>query len=536
MSSMALVERSKNCTPVSSKYNVARSEKLGRYLQSVKDLTAGEVILRERPVAVGPTISSRDYVCFGCLRFLPKTKKLSQHLCPKCNVALLCGPNCEEDSEYHTKDECEMFKNNKDLSPDNVEEIIGVLLPLRLWLLKQRDPAAWRQVECMEAHTAERRDTPVWRDRESNVINVIRALNLIPDHDASTSELLQQVCGILDVNVFELRSPGGVDGLFLRGLYTEASLMAHDCRGNTHLTVDDNFHLTVYASLPIQRGDTIFFNYTSSLLGTSGRREHLRGGKYFECECSLCKDPYEMGSYMSSILCPGCRQGYLGIENPLAVNPYEKTMRWQCDKCRKSIGGRLVRATLNVSRTLIEDTDDSDIKGLETLTSKLNRSFHPNHFLMLSLKQKLLAAYRKEMATPNPPKKCMQRMVDTCKEVCDVLEIVEPGISRLKGIMLYEMHLPLVLLANRAYAAREISLAELSSRLEEAGSLLKRSLRMLLLEPIETPEGKLAKRALQELKALNQNIADVKTITTVENTSCANAKRKSSRNKASTNK
>lgn len=97
------------------------------------------------------------------------------------------------------------------------------------------------------------------------------------------------------------------------------------------------------------------------------------------------------------------------------------------------------------------------------------------------------------------------------------------------------MHLPLVLLANRAYAAREIPSAELASRLEEGGSLLKRSLRMLLLEPTETPEGKLAKRALQELKALNQNIADVKTISTVEGTQTQN-KKKSRKNKSAKNK
>lgn len=66
--------------------------------------------------------------------------------------------------------------------------------------------------------------------------------------------------------------------------------------------------------------------------------------------------------------------------------------------------------------------------------AKLSKSFHRNHFLMLSLKQKLLAAYRKEVATPNPQKKIMQKMCDVCKEMYDMLEIIEPGISRLKGI------------------------------------------------------------------------------------------------------
>jgi hypothetical protein len=53
---------------------------------------------------------------------------------------------------------------------------------------------------------------------------------------------------------------------------------------------------------------------------------------------------------------------------------------------------------------------------------------------MLSLKQKLLTASRKEIMSPNPQKKIIQKMMNTCKEIYDVLDIVEPGISRLKGI------------------------------------------------------------------------------------------------------
>lgn len=58
---------------------------------------------------------------------------------------------------------------------------------------------------------------------------------------------------------------------------------------------------------------------------------------------------------------------------------------------------------------------------------------HSNHFLIMSLKQKLLALYRKEITCLNPKKKTLQRMMQLCKEILQVLEIVEPGISRLKG-------------------------------------------------------------------------------------------------------
>ena len=64
----------------------------------------------------------------------------------------------------------------------------------------------------------------------------------------------------------------------------------------------------------------------------------------------------------------------------------------------------------------------------------LSKTFHTNHFLVLSLKQKLLSEYRRELTSPNPRKKALLRILDLCKEIFSVLEIVEPGISRLKGM------------------------------------------------------------------------------------------------------
>jgi len=98
------------------------------------------------------------------------------------------------------------------------------------------------------------------------VIQIIRRLRVPVEIEPPSTELMQKLCGILDVNAFELRSPDALDDLLLRGLYIEATLMAHDCRGNTHLTVDDNFQLTVYASVAIKQDEPILFNYTSSLL------------------------------------------------------------------------------------------------------------------------------------------------------------------------------------------------------------------------------------------------------------------------------
>lgn len=96
-------------------------------------------------------------------------------------------------------------------------------------------------------------------------LQFLQKLGLIPDDD-KTSELMQQICGILDVNSFELRSPDDSEKHLLRGVYMDAALVAHDCRGNTHLTVDDKHELTIYASTPIEKGAAIYFNYTASFL------------------------------------------------------------------------------------------------------------------------------------------------------------------------------------------------------------------------------------------------------------------------------
>lgn len=51
----------------------------------------------------------------------------------------------------------------------------------------------------------------------------------------------------------------------MRGLYTQAALLAHDCIGNTLITVDNDKLLKVYASVDIKAGEIIYNNYTASL-------------------------------------------------------------------------------------------------------------------------------------------------------------------------------------------------------------------------------------------------------------------------------
>ncbi|XP_046469397.1 SET domain-containing protein SmydA-8 isoform X1 [Neodiprion pinetum] len=495
------------------KYRIAKSEKLGRYMIAEKDLVAGEVILRESPVSVGPTAFFEGSLCFNCHKPIVQPE-LKRYNCTKCKVAPLCQPACELVPGYHKNAECSLFRSNQ-LYSSKISDHSTVLLPLRLWLLRQTETELWKHIDLMEDHVKERRGTHIWSIREQTVVQVLHKLRLVPD-DSETSELMQRICGILDVNSFELRSSGEseLEGHLLRGLYTKAALMAHNCRSNTHLTVDERDELAIYASVDIKKGATIYFNYTGSLLGSAKRRENLREGKYFECECTLCRDPFELKSNLSSLVCPRCRQGYVGIQNPLTSNPYGLKTKWQCERCKSLLSGKMIKTTLNLTRSLIENTENFDTKALESLLTKLLLTVHTNHYLALDLKEKLLVNYRKEMSAINPRKKILERILNLHREGLAVLDIVEPGISRQKGIRLYEMHLATALIAKKNYAAREISPLELSLQLKEAQDLLRKALSNLLLEPTGTPEGRLAKLALQQMKLLRENMTDANALAT----------------------
>lgn len=219
-----------------AKYKVAHSNKLGRYLMTAKNIAPGEVIIREEPIAVGPMMYKKDCFCFACMRTLPKIGKGRQYVCSRCNFAPLCSVACEVRTNHHTNEECQIFKDNRDLLTESGIDVARILLALRLWLIKHKNPAVWEKIDRMEAHLDKRIGTPVWNDREVNVVNVIRRLRIPAEIEPPSAELMQKLCGILDVNAFELRSPGALDGFLLRGLYIEVTLMAHDCRGNTHVT------------------------------------------------------------------------------------------------------------------------------------------------------------------------------------------------------------------------------------------------------------------------------------------------------------
>jgi len=113
-----------------------------------------------------------------------------------------------------------------------------------------------------------------------------------------TEEEVHTVCGVLEVNAFEV----GPEGRSVRALFPAAYLMAHDCTPNTSHTDDAKRCLSVKAGVKISKGEAISLSYAYTLQGTLRRRQHLRDSKFFECVCPRCADKTELGTFCSAFL------------------------------------------------------------------------------------------------------------------------------------------------------------------------------------------------------------------------------------------
>lgn len=121
----------------------------------------------------------------------------------------------------------------------------------------------------LESHVDKRRNTPVWQERNKNVVQPILKSNIqkyLQLNSKIDEEFLQQLCGILDVNPFEIRAP---DMAAMRGVYLKGSLLAHHCCPNANVAIDELYRIKFYANRDIDKEEMVTNSYTNILLVSS---------------------------------------------------------------------------------------------------------------------------------------------------------------------------------------------------------------------------------------------------------------------------
>ncbi|XP_055920728.1 SET domain-containing protein SmydA-8 isoform X1 [Eupeodes corollae] len=490
-----------------NKIHVEVDAQFGRIIVLSDDVKSGEVVIDELPFAVGPKQHS-GIVCLGCYRYLQFDEDGdSIDRCEKCDWPL-CGM-CIDSVEHNL--ECEVFhkanvKFAGNVSADGVCTQLDCITPLRVLLNKEIDPERWeREVAPMEYHDQSRRQmTEVWN---ADLVNIAQYLRGPCKLDRFSEDLIMRVVGILEVNAFEGRTSHGHT---IRCLYPKTGILAHNCVPNTARSIypSDRFRIRLRAMKDLKAGQQLHHSYTFTLNGTAARQEHIRNGKFFTCRCARCSDPTELGTYFSSFKCISCDLGFLS-----SIDPFDSTADWRCNHCRFTTPAEGILKNISTMQAEVADVQAMDmsperLQECEALLRKYRMILHPSHYIQTSLKQSLIEMYGRvhgyEMV--ELPDILLERKEELCRQVLGVLNVFEPGLSRARAMLLYELHVPLVLLAKSGFIAKVLSLSNLKERIQEAVSILEESVSILKYEDPSSQEGLLGRVASKALESLKLSI------------------------------
>lgn len=246
-----------------------------------------------------------------------------------------------------------------------------------------------------------------------------------------SSDTIHQLCGIIDVNSLEINQDAEVSAL-----YPTAYLMEHNCVCNTIHTFDgqeEQFKITVRASVPIKKGEHITTMYTHALWGTQARREHLKETKYFTCQCKRCCDPTELGTNLSALRCLGTEETPCGGVQ-LPIDPLKEDTEWTCNKCPAKLDNNEVSYLIN---QIGEEVDyiqlgNPTVIELDGLLSKLLNFLHPNHYHCYAIKHSLVQLYGYQQGyMPNQiSDELLKKKSTICRELLEVTRIIDPGNAR----------------------------------------------------------------------------------------------------------
>ena len=280
------------------------------------------------------------------------------------------------------------------------------------------------------------------------------------------AEFLTRRCGLQTFTVSEIHRALGIfasnscslAGYRGRGLFPTFSLINHSCvRNARHIVTTEQRRMEVVAQTDIKAGQEINVRYTAGCLEDHNhRQEQILAGWYFQCWCERCSDPSDCSTSSSAVVCPVCR---LGLVLP------RSSQLWSCESqdCRQEFLPAHIEKVTSKLKLLLEKTPSKEPEKLENFLKIASKFLHPNHCLVLEVKKSLLALYG---STLSP--ELITRKLQLADEILDVLDKLEPGLSAVRGQILYDITRFRLMSCLQAVQAGQISPGDCAVKLEEA--------------------------------------------------------------------
>lgn len=162
---------------------------------------------------------------------------------------------------------------------------------------------------------------------------------------------------------------------------------------------------------------------------------------------------------------------------------------------------------MNLVTKLYDELDaigGNDINQIETFMKKYSKTLHRNHYIFLSAKHSLCQLYGKidGYLINELNSDLLKRKEDYCRDLLEVVDILEPGCSRLRGVILYELHAPVMLQITGELQSGRIKLPEFKRRTKEVLRMLKESYEILQHEPTGSSEHQMAVASSAAIKQI----------------------------------
>ncbi|CAG7726608.1 unnamed protein product, partial [Allacma fusca] len=201
---------------------------------------------------------------------------------------------------------------------------------------------------------------------------------------------------------------------FAYNFYKVANKFSHSCSPNCDWMIGHapDFKIRITAGVPIAKGEVLTIN--RMLYFTEGpppgglnRQEYFQTRFGFPCQCRICSDPTELGTYQLAVGCSTCRpftrtvippegenDGYYLPTDPTDLNDHAE---WKCNLCGMTITKFRIQPQVNMIDQVLQITRWSSVRcaeGINTcrqiLTHFRGWFFHPNHWLMIKAMQAIV--------------------------------------------------------------------------------------------------------------------------------------------------
>ena len=226
---------------------------------------------------------------------------------------------------------------------------------LRLLLCKETRPDTWRHLLLHRNHIEDRwrlQEEAVSREQQVVVGLLLEWAQL--KHSGYTAEEVNMVSSLLATHSVKYQPGGGQrEG---RAMFPTFAFMSHSCHYNARHVVQPDGRMEVFAQKKISAGEEITITYTGLLTSQPAKQEKLANVWFFTCTCPRCSDPTELGSYTSSVYCPGCPKRGVLLPGKVVKDQERPGQADNPANCPDGVNG----AAASLAKVDICDDDDDD--------------------------------------------------------------------------------------------------------------------------------------------------------------------------------